>query len=157
MMTTTHAFSSSLRWTRHSPDFNYNGYDRSHDIVTGSGVSLPATSAPAFLGSATRVNPEELLVAALSSCHMLTLLAIAAKKRFVIDSYSDDAVAFMEPNAAGKLSVTRATLRPKVVFSGDRIPTHDEQTRMHHQAHENCFIANSVATVVVVEPVLVDG
>jgi organic hydroperoxide reductase OsmC/OhrA len=143
-----HVFTSSLRWQRSTADFSYDGYDRSHDVVVGSGVALPASAAPAFKGSATRINPEELLLAALSSCHMLTFLAIAARKRLVVDRYDDDATAVMEQNADGKMAVTRATLRPKVTFSGDKIPGADELAHLHHLAHEGCFIASSVKTVV---------
>jgi organic hydroperoxide reductase OsmC/OhrA len=150
-MSEVHTFSSSLQWTRTTASFSYDDYNRSHELMTGSGVSVAATSAPAFRGSASRANPEELLLASLSSCHMLTFLALAAKKRFVIDSYTDDAMAFMEPRADGKLAVTRATLKPKVSFSGERQPTEADVTAMHEKSHANCFIANSVTTVVTIE------
>jgi organic hydroperoxide reductase OsmC/OhrA len=150
-MSDLHTFSSALRWVRTTADFTYDRYDRSHSVVTGSGVVLPSSAAPAFRGSPSRANPEEMLLAALSSCHMLTFLAIAARKRFIINSYSDDAVAFMEKNGAGKLSVTRATLRPHIVFSAEKIPTALDVEHTHKKAHEECFIANSVTTVIVVE------
>ncbi len=144
----TEQFTSSLRWARTTPDFNWETYDRSHDVRVGSGTWRAAASAPAYKGDGTRINPEEMLVAALSSCHMLTFLAIAAKKRFVVDRYVDDAVGVMEKNAAGKMAVTKTTLRPKVTFSGDKRPTLEELQSLHHAAHDNCFIANSVQTVV---------
>ncbi len=150
-MSDQHRFTSTLRWQRATPDFTYDGYDRSHEVTSGSGVTLPASSAPAFLGSTSRINPEEMLLAALSSCHMLTFLAIAAKKRLVVDAYDDDASAVMDRNAAGKLAVTRATLRPRVVFSGDTIPDRAALEKMHHQAHAGCFIASSVHTAVDVD------
>lgn len=147
-MSEQHLFTSTLRWQRATPDFTYDGYDRSHEVTSGSGVTLPSSSAPAFKGSTTRINPEEMLLAALSSCHMLTFLAICAKKRFVVDAYDDDASAVMDKNADGKMAVTKATLRPKVTFSGDTIPDAAAIEKMHHQAHAGCFIANSVHTVV---------
>ena len=99
----------------------------------------------------SRVNPEEAFVASLSTCHMLTFLAIAARKRFTVDSYVDEAFGVMERNAEGKYWVSRVTLRPKVVFSGARQPSTKEISELHHAAHENCFIANSVKTDVTVD------
>jgi organic hydroperoxide reductase OsmC/OhrA len=89
-------------------------------------------------------------VAALSSCHMLTFLAIASKKGFVVDDYRDEAVGVLEKNAEGRLAVTRVTLRPRIGFSGDRVPSVEEIERMHESAHRGCFIANSVRTEVTV-------
>jgi organic hydroperoxide reductase OsmC/OhrA len=98
------------------------------------------------------VNPEEALVAALSSCHMLTFLAIAAKRRFSLDSYADDAIGYLEKNAAGQLAVTRVVLRPKIAWSPGVAVPQDVLDKMHHDAHAGCFIANSVKTDVTVEP-----
>lgn len=141
-----HHFTSTLRWQRTSVDFAYDHYNRGHEVVSGSGVTLPSSATTAFKGDADRINPEEMLLAALSSCHMLTFLAIASKKRFVVDAYDDDASAVMEKNANGKLAVTTATLRPRVRFSGEKQPTAEELEHMHHVAHGECFIANSVLT-----------
>ena len=99
------------------------------------------------------IDPEEMFVAALSSCHMLWFLAIAVKRKFVVERYHDAAVGVMEKNPQGKLAMTVVTLRPKVEFSGDRLPTREEVDQMHHRAHEECFIANSVRTEVRCEPV----
>jgi organic hydroperoxide reductase OsmC/OhrA len=142
-----------VSWQRSTPGFGYDEYDRTHAWEFGGGARLSASSAPEFLGRADLPNPEEALVAALSSCHMLTFLAIAARKRLVVDRYDDDAVGTMEKNSDGKLAVTRTVLRPRVVFGGARQPTPEELAKLHHQAHEACFIANSVKTEVVVEPV----
>ena len=101
-------------------------------------------------GEVTHVDPEEAFVASLSGCHMLTFLAIACKQQFVIDSYEDEAVGHLEKNADGKLAITRVELRPKITWGGDRKPSADELDKMHHAAHENCFVANSVRTVVTV-------
>jgi len=143
-----HIFTTALSWRRTTADFAYETYDRSHEVTSGSGITLPSSSAPSFKGDPTRINPEEMLLAALSSCHMLTFLAIAARKRFVIDSYTDAATAVMEKNAEGKLAVTRATLRPQVTFSSEKQPTPEELAQMHHTAHGGCFVANSVKTEV---------
>jgi organic hydroperoxide reductase OsmC/OhrA len=142
---------ASIRWKRETESFAYDDYSRSHSWSFPSGQVVEAAAAPDFLGDASRVDPEEALVAALSSCHMLTFLAIASKKRFVVDSYDDDAVGVMEKNEDGKLAVTRVALKPHVTFSGERQPSARDLDRMHHQAHENCFIANSVRTRVDIE------
>ena len=113
---------------------------------------MQASAAPAYLGNAKLVNPEEAFVAALSSCHMLTFLAVACKKKFVLDEYVDEAVGFMEKNAEGKLAITRVILRQKTKFSGDKQPTTEELKELNHAAHEQCFIASSVKTEVTIEP-----
>ena len=112
---------------------------------------MQASAAPAYLGNAKLVNPEEAFVASLSSCQMLTFLAIAAKKKFVLDEYHDEATGYMEKNADGKLAITRVTLKPRLRFSGEKQPTAQEIEEMNHAAHEQCFIANSVKTEVKVE------
>src|SRR5262249_15598580 len=98
------------------------------------------------------VDPEEMFVAALANCHMLWFLSLAAAKRFRVDRYVDDAEGVMEKNSEGRMAVTRVTLRPLVEFSGESIPTPVEVAALHHHAHEECFIANSVKTEVRVEP-----
>lgn len=142
---------AKISWKRETESFAYDDFSRSHAWTFPSGQTVEAASAPDFLGDRSRVDPEEGLVAALSSCHMLTFLALASKKRYVVDSYEDAAVGTMEKNEDGKLAVTRVVLRPKVAFSGDRQPSGEDLERMHHKAHENCFIANSVRTQVDVE------
>ena len=111
---------------------------------------MTATAAPAYLGNPANVDPEEAFVASLSSCHMLTFLAIACNQKFVLDCYEDEAVGYMEKNAEGKMAITRVELHPKLRWGGDRRPTAEEVENMHHSAHENCFIANSVKTKVTV-------
>ena len=98
------------------------------------------------------VDPEEAFVASLSSCHMLTFLAIACKKQYSIDEYRDEAVGVMAKNAEGRLAITTVTLRPQVKFGGDKTPTPEEITKMHEQAHHACFIASSVKTSVTINP-----
>ena len=143
---------ASIRWSRGNDAFTYDGYSRDHQWSFEGGQTLLASAAPAYLGSESGVDPEEALVAALSSCHMLTLLAIAAKKGWVVDSYEDDAVGTLARNADAKLAVTRVILRPRIVFSGDTVPDEAALKRLHHQSHEHCFIANSVRTEISIEP-----
>jgi organic hydroperoxide reductase OsmC/OhrA len=140
---------ATIRWTRSTPDFTYDTYDRSHDWTLGTGTTIRASAAHEFRGDPSLPNPEEALVAALSSCHMLTFLAIAARKRLVVESYEDEAVGWLEKNEEGRLAVTRVLLRPRVRFAEDVAP--DVLAAMHHQSHELCFIANSVRTRVDVE------
>ena len=141
-----------IDWKRDTKDFSYETYSRSHTWSFEGGVVVPASSAPEYLGDPTRVDPERALVAALSSCHMLTFLALAARRRLVVNAYRDEAVGFMEKNAEGKLAVTRVVLRPAVEFEGPKPPSAAELEKLHHLAHEHCFIANSVRTEVTVEP-----
>jgi organic hydroperoxide reductase OsmC/OhrA len=110
---------------------------------------VPGSANPKYLGNPGPVDPEEAFVAALSSCHMLTFLAIAARKRLVVDAYDDHAVGVIAKNEAGRLAITQVTLNPKIVWGG---PEPDAATleRMHHLAHQECFIANSVTTEITV-------
>lgn len=141
---------ASVSWMRESASFDYAAYNRSHLWLFESGIEVPASAASQFLGTPDRVDPEEAFVAAISSCHMLTFLAICARKRIVVDSYTDHAVGFMEEDEKGKLAITRVRLAPKVVF-GSRPPREDVLRKIHHQSHDECFIANSVTTVISVE------
>ena len=140
----------TVSWERTIEDFGYESYSRDHSWTFEGGVEVPASAAPGFRGSAERVDPEEAFVAALSSCHMLTFLAIAARKRLVVDGYRDSAVGFLEKDAEGKLAITRVILRPEVTFAEPQPAEVVE--KMHHQSHEHCFIASSVKTEVRVEP-----
>ena len=143
---------ASLRWNRGDKPFTYEGYSRDHEWIFEGGQRLTGSAAEAFLGSPHGVDPEEALVVALSSCHMLTLLAIAAKKGWTVESYEDDAEGTLGKNEAGKLALTRVTLRPRIVFADDIVLDADTLQYLHHQAHEHCFIANSVKTEITVEP-----
>lgn len=143
---------ATLSWSRGPAAFTYETYSRDHVWRFPGGVEVPASSAPAYLGNPDRVDPEAALVAALSSCHMLTFLAIAARKRMVVESYTDEASGFLEKNEDGRLAVTRVALRPKVTFGAGEVVSQEQLARLHHQAHEGCFIANSVRTAVTVEP-----
>ena len=140
----------TLTWRRATPDFEYKTYNRDHKWSFDGGHEMAATAAPAYLGNPKLVDPEEAFVASLSSCHMLTFLAVACKKRFLLDEYVDEAVGHMEKNAEGKLAITRVELHPNLKFSGENQPTAADIEEMHHFAHDNCFIANSVKTAVTV-------
>ena len=141
----------TLEWKRGSESFTYESYNRDHTLVFEGGSRVTASAAPAYRGNPAHVNPEEGLVAALSSCHMLTFLAVAAKKHFVVDHYTDQAVGFLDKNDKGKLAITRVILRPRIAFGGTTVPTPQEIAELHEQAHHGCFIANSVTTVVTIE------
>jgi organic hydroperoxide reductase OsmC/OhrA len=153
----THEYRARVHWERGDAVFTDNRYSRGHAWQFDGGVTVPASSSPYTvrvpLSVEAAVDPEEALVAALASCHMLWFLSLAAAGRWRIDDYSDDAVGFMGRNAAGKIAMLRVTLRPRVRFSGERLPTREEVTRLHERAHEECFIANSVTTAVQIEPV----
>jgi organic hydroperoxide reductase OsmC/OhrA len=142
----------TVDWERETPNFAYETSNRDHDWHFDAGVTVRASANPAYLGSETCVDPEEAFIASLSSCHMLTFLAIAARKRYVVDGYHDDPVGVLSKDAAGRLAMTKVTLRPQVRFGGDRVPGAEEFRQLHDQAHHACFIANSVKTEVVVEP-----
>jgi organic hydroperoxide reductase OsmC/OhrA len=136
---------ASIRWNRQGESFDYAEYNRNHSWVFPNGAEIPASAATQFLGDPGRVDPEEAFVAAISSCHMLTFLAICARRRITVNSYRDDAVGYMEKNDRGKLFITRVTLNPDIAFDGDP-PDADQMEKLHHLSHEECFIANSVNT-----------
>jgi organic hydroperoxide reductase OsmC/OhrA len=136
---------AAIRWSRAGKDFTYKTYSRDH-VWSVNGNDIPASATTAYLGSPNRVDPEAALVAALSSCHMLTFLALAANKGFVVDSYEDAAVGHLEKNAQGKLAVTRVELHPKIAFGGAKQPAAADLEWLHDKAHKECFIANSVMT-----------
>ena len=137
--------------------FTDNRYSRKHRWLFDGGLEVPASasphSVPLPLSAADAVDPEEAFVAAISSCHMLWFLAITAKRGFVVEEYRDDAVGIMGRNPRGKTVVATVRLRPLVSFAGAKRPTVDELTSLHHEAHETCYIANSITTVVTCEPV----
>ena len=137
-----------LNWEKGDAPFTYDAYSRNHAIrFKNSQETVIVSAAPAYKGDGSKADPEDLLVAALSSCHMLSFLAIAAKKKLTVHSYQDEACGFLE-NDNGKLWITRVILRPKVAIDADA----ETLAHIHHLAHEACFIANSVKTQVSVEP-----
>ena len=149
-------YTAKVYWNRGVNEaFIDNQYSRGHHWGFDGGAVVPASSSPHVVplpfSVEQNVDPEEAFIASLSSCHMLGFIAIAAKKKFIIDSYSDDAVGVMEENDEGAIAITKVTLRPKIIFSGAKLPTYAQLEKMHHQSHKLCFIANSVNTEVVSE------
>ena len=151
-------YRATIVWERGGAAFVDNRYSRGHRWQFDGGIEVPASSSPHVvplpLSVATAVDPEEAFVASLSSCHMLTFLHIAAKRGFAVDTYRDEAIGEMKKNAEGKLAITVVTLRPAITISGGRHPTREELEAMHHEAHDQCFIASSVLTDVRCQPVL---
>jgi organic hydroperoxide reductase OsmC/OhrA len=150
-----HEYAARVVWKRGEGEvFSDNRYSRGHIWSFDGGIEVPGSASPSVvplpLSREDAVDPEEAFVAAVSSCHMLTFLGIAAKKRFVVDSYEDRALGIMTKNETGKLFVSKITLDPIIEFSGDKVPTPEQIADMHHLAHKECFIANSVLTEIVV-------
>lgn len=149
---------ATVSWKRDGQHFVDNRYSRRHSARLDGGLEIPMSSSPHVvpvpLSDASAADPEELFVAAVASCHMLWFLSIAAARGFCVDSYTDEAVGTMAKNDKGKQYIARVTLRPNVTFSGERIPTSAELDAMHHKAHERCFIASSILSEVVCEPVI---
>ena len=145
-----------VEWDRRGAPFLEGRYSREHRWTFDEGVSLPASASPHIVplpySSAAAVDPEEAFVASLSSCHMLFFLSLAAKQRFVVESYRDAAVGVMGKNGDGRLAMLEVTLRPAVRFVGDREPSEAEVAALHHAAHDECFLARSVKTTVRCEP-----
>jgi organic hydroperoxide reductase OsmC/OhrA len=145
---------ANLLWERGEQDFASQRYSRRHVWRFDGGAEVAGSSSPSVVpppgSDPAAVDPEEAFVASLASCHMLWFLAIAAKRGFVIDRYEDAASGVLERNAERRMAMTRVTLRPKITFSGAKQPTADELQALHHKAHEECYIANSVKTEVVV-------
>jgi len=150
-------YTCTIRWERGDEPFVDDRYSRGHTWLFDGGVEVPGSSSPHVVplpySRANAVDPEEAFVASLSSCHMLWYLSIAAKRGFCVDSYTDNAEGVMARNSMGKLAMTVVTLRPRVVFHGEPLPTRSDIEAMHHKAHSECFIANSVRTEVRCEPV----
>jgi organic hydroperoxide reductase OsmC/OhrA len=147
---------ANVRWERGEQPFVDNRYSRLHRWSFDGGAEVPGSSSPhtvrAPLSDPAAVDPEEAFVASLESCHMLWFLSLAAKCGFRVDSYVDEAEGTMAKNERGKLAITVVTLRPAVEFSGERLPTREDLEGLHHEAHEECFIANSVRSEVRLAP-----
>jgi len=148
-------YSAKIAWHRAADEaFIDNKYSRGHTWEFDGGAIVAASSAPSIVplpySVEANVDPEEAFVASISSCHMLFFLGIAGKKRFVIDEYIDNPIGLMEKDSEGNISMTKVNLRPQVTFSGKQ-PSFEMLEKMYHQAHELCFIANSVKTEIVTE------
>lgn len=149
-------YSAVIEWTRGSQVFSDHRYSRGHVWKFDGGVEVPASSSPSVvplpMSVAAAVDPEEAFLASLSSCHMLWFLDLAARRGFCIDRYSDQAEGKMGRDVSGKIAMLTVLLRPEVVFSGANLPDAEAIKALHHEAHERCFIANSVKTQVTCEP-----
>jgi len=148
---------ATVEWRRLGADFDYKTYDRGHWLAFDDNIRMPGTAARANIpGTAPQspgVDPEQAFVASISSCHMLWFLHLACTAKLVVDRYVDNASGVLEKDAEGKLAITRVRLQPAVTFSG-RQPKPEEFHALHEQAHEKCYIANSVKTNIVIEPQL---
>ena len=149
---------ATIRWQRSGSEFHRGHYSRAHEWRFDGGSIVPASASPDIVpapwSDASAVDPEEAFVAALSSCHMLWFLDIASRAGYAVDSYEDAADGRMGRNAAGKLVVDVVTLRPRARFAGARVPDPAALAALHHEAHEECFLANSVRCEIRCEPVL---
>jgi organic hydroperoxide reductase OsmC/OhrA len=148
-------FEAKLEWQRKGQPFLDQKYSRAHEWIFDGGLRVPASSSPLSvplpMSNADNVDPEEALVAAASSCHMLFFLSIAAKRGHTVESYSDHAIGLLEKDKQGRMSMTNITLRPNIVFAGTAWPGEEEIAAIHHESHEKCYIANSLKTEITVE------
>lgn len=142
---------ATLNWSRQGREFTYEGYSRDHRLVFENGLDTLASSAPDFVGNPEALNPETLLVGSLSSCHMLTFLALCAKRGHVVEHYEDAASGYLEKNAEGRMAINRIVLRPKIRFQDGTAPDGAALAKLHERAHANCFIGSSINAVVTVE------
>jgi organic hydroperoxide reductase OsmC/OhrA len=145
-----------IDWQRRDPDFRQGRYSREHTWTFDGGLSVPASPSPAVVpvpwSNPANVDPEEAFVASIASCHMLTWLFLAGRAGYEVDSYRDAAVGVMTKNAQGVPWVSTVTLHPVIAYAGTRRPTAEEAEQLHHLAHAQCFIANSIKTQVIVAP-----
>jgi len=147
----------SIEWKRTGQNFAQGRYSREHTWSFDGGASVPASASPHVVpapwSNPAGVDPEEAFVAAIASCHMLTFLWLASREGLVVDAYQDRAVGIMSKNESGVPWVSQVTLHPRITWSGEKVPSSSDLDRLHHRAHEECYIANSVKTEVkVAEP-----
>jgi|SRR5580658_4254938 organic hydroperoxide reductase OsmC/OhrA len=147
--------SATISWKRTGGDFLKGEYSREHTWAFDGGLVVPASPSPSIVrepySNPANVDPEEAFVAAISSCHMLSFLYLASRHGFQVDSYHDEAKGLMSKNDKGVPWISSVTLHPKITYGGARLPTAHEAEELHHLAHEQCYIANSVRTKVTVE------
>lgn len=145
---------ATIEWERNSPDFLAGKYSREHTWVFDGGAKVGASSSPSVVrppfSNPACVDPEEAFVASVSSCHMLWYLSLAAQQGFQVDRYRDEAVGLMTKDEKGVLWISSVRLDPKIAYSGEKQPSAADEERLHHQAHERCFIANSIKTSVTI-------
>ena len=149
-----HLYTATIAWSRGDGEFARGRYTRAHTWRFDGGLEVPASASPQVVPKPyvdeAGIDPEEAFIASIASCHMLTFLDVARRAGFVIDTYEDAATGEMAKTAEGRYWVSKVTLHPRIVWV-DREPTHEELAKLHHQAHDFCFIANSVKTEVTVE------
>lgn len=148
------SYTATVSWERGNQDFLDNEYSRGHEWRFDGGLTVPASASPDLVprpkSVAANVDPEEAFVASLSSCHMLFFLSLAQRRKIAVDRYTDEAIGYLEENGDGKMAMTRVVLRPKCEYAG-AAPDAATLERLHHRAHELCFIANSVTSEIVTE------
>jgi len=146
---------ATIRWENKGPDFLKGKYSREHTWTFDGGVTVNASASPSVVrvpySNPAHVDPEEAFVAAVSSCHMLTFVYLASRQGFQVDNYVDEAVGLVTKNENGVPWVSSIRLKPQISYGGQKLPTSADEERLHHQAHEQCFIANSVKTNITVE------
>src|SRR5882672_6914409 len=149
-----HEYKATIQWQNNGPDFLKGKYSREHTWTFDGGIKLDASASPSVVpvpySNPAYVDPEEAFVAAVSSCHMLTFIYLAGRQGMQVDSYEDEAVGTITKNEAGVPWVGAIRLNPKIVYGGQKRPTPEDEERLHHSAHEQCFIANSVKTRITV-------
>ena len=141
-------YTTKIEWKQTSDDFSYEKYNRNHTIAFGGNQVLKSSAAPEYFGNSDMSNPEELLAAALASCHMLTFLAVASKSGYNILSYTCKAEALLAKNDEGKMCITEITLIPEIKYNGEKFPNAEQLKSLHDKSHRNCFIAQSLKTKV---------
>lgn len=149
-------YTATVAWKRDDAPFTDNQYSRAHTWRFDGGAEVPASASPHIvprpLTDPAGVDPEEAFIASLSSCHMLWFLSLAAERGFIVERYEDEAEGTMAKDDAGRLAMTEVTLRPHVIYASGAAPSAKEDRALHHEAHERCFIANSVRTEVRIAP-----
>lgn len=146
---------ATISWKNTGAEFMQGRFSRAHTWSFDGGLTVPASASPAVvrppLSDPAAVDPEEAFVASIASCHMLTFLHLARKGGFQVDSYDDAAVGEMTKNAAGAFFISKVTLNPRITYGAEKRPSAEELARLHHDAHEQCFIAQSVKSDIVVD------
>ena len=137
---------TQLTWSRNDASFAYKDYPREHQIDFGHGQTIPCTAAAEYLGNPELPDPEQAFVGSLSSCHMLTFLAFCSLQKLTLESYTDKAVGFLEKGESGKPILARVELHPETVFAEGVEVSPEKLAELHHKAHQECFLANSVKT-----------
>ena len=146
----SHEYKAKIDWKLNGANFLKGQFSREHTWTFDGGITVAASASPAVVpapwSKPANVDPEEAFVASIASCHMLTFVWFASRGGFTLTSYTDEAVGVMTKNERGAMWVSTVTLNPQLVWSGERVPTAEEIAALHHKAHEECFIANSVKT-----------